>query len=221
MNSKRDMISEQGLQFFGKMSATISHEINNALAIINENAGLLQDFTLMADKGMPLDPERLNSLAGKVIQQVRRAEGIVKNMNRFAHSVDESLKSVNLGDVVELIVTLSGRLASMRGVRVEPKPVENPVTITTNTFLLENLIWLCLDFAMGVAGAGNTIDIITMKTENGAQIRFMQVEDLAKAPPDKFPTEREKALLDLLKADLSADVEVGELVITLPRDIDI
>jgi C4-dicarboxylate-specific signal transduction histidine kinase len=221
MTSKRDMISEQGLQFFGKMSAVISHEINNSLAIINENAGLLQDFTLMADKGMPLDPERLNSLAGKVIQQVRRAEGIVKNMNRFAHSVDESLKSVNLGDVVELIVTLSGRLASMRGVRVEPKPVENPVTITTNTFLLENLIWLCLDFAMGVAGAGNTIDIITMKTENGAQIRFMQVEDLAKAPPDKFPTEREKALLDLLKADLSADVEVGELVITLPRDIDI
>jgi C4-dicarboxylate-specific signal transduction histidine kinase len=221
MTSKRDMISEQGLQFFGKMSAVISHEINNSLAIINENAGLLQDFTLMADKGMPLDPERLNSLAGKVIQQVRRAERIVKNMNRFAHSVDESLKSVNLGDVVELIVTLSGRLASMRGVRVEPKPVENPVTITTNTFLLENLIWLCLDFAMDAAGAGNTIDIITVKTENGAQIRFMQVEDLAKAPLDKFPTEREKALLDLLKADLSADVEVGELVITLPRDIDI
>jgi C4-dicarboxylate-specific signal transduction histidine kinase len=221
MNSNRDVIGEQGLQFFGKMSATISHEINNALAIINENAGLLQDFTLMADKGMPLDPERLNSLAGKVIQQVRRAEGIVKNMNRFAHSVDESLKNVNLGDVVELIVTLSGRLASMRGVRVEPKPVENPVTITTNTFLLENLIWLCLDFAMDAAGAGNTIDIITVKTENGAQIRFMQVEDLAKAPLDKFPTEREKALLDLLKADLSADVEVGELVITLPRDIDI
>jgi signal transduction histidine kinase len=221
MTSKRDMISEQGLQFFGKMSAVISHEINNSLAIINENAGLLQDFTLMADKGMPLDPERLNSLAGKVIQQVRRAEGIVKNMNRFAHSVDESLKSVNLGDVVGLIATLSGRLASMRGVTVEPKPAEVPVTINTNPFFLENLIWLCLDFAMDAAGAGKTIDIITVKTENGAQIRFMQVEDLAKAPPDKFPTEREKALLDLLKADLSADVEVGELVITLPRDIDI
>jgi signal transduction histidine kinase len=221
MNSNRDVIGEQGLQFFGKMSATISHEINNSLAIINENAGLLQDFTLMADKGMPLDPERLNSLAGKVIQQVRRAEGIVKNMNRFAHSVDESLKSVNLGDVVGLIATLSGRLASMRGVTVEPKPAEVPVTINTNPFFLENLIWLCLDFAMDAAGAGKTIDIIPVKTEDGAQIRFMQVEDLAKAPPDKFPTEREKALLDLLKADLSADVEVGELVITLPRDIDI
>ncbi|MBW1796913.1 MAG: sensor histidine kinase, partial [Deltaproteobacteria bacterium] len=152
MNNKWDVIGEQGLQFFGKMSATISHEISNALAIINENAGLLQDFTLMADKGMPLDPERLNSLAGKVIQQIRRAEGIVKNMNRFAHSVDESSKSVNLSDVVEFVAALSGRFASMRGVTVEPKPAAVPVTITTNPFFLENLIWLCLDFAMDAAG---------------------------------------------------------------------
>jgi len=220
MNNKWDVIGEQGLQFFGKMSATISHEINNALAIINENAGLLQDFTLMADKGMPLDPERLNSLAGKLIDQIRRAEGIVKNMNRFAHSVDESVKSVNLGDVVEFVTALSGRFASMRGVTVEPKPAAVPVTITTNPFLLENLIWLCLDFAMDTAGAGNTIDIITVKTETGAQVRFAQVEDLAKAPEDKFPSEREKALLDVLRADLSADVGASEIVITLPRDID-
>ena len=221
MNRDWDVIGEQGLQFFGKMSATISHEINNALAIINENAGLMQDFTLMADKGMPLDPERLNSLAGKVIQQVRRAEGIIKNMNGFAHSVDDSLKSVDLGDVVKLMVALSARVASMRGVTVEPKPASVPVTITTNPFFLENLIWLCLDFAMDAAGAGNTIDIITVKTENGAQIRFMQVKNLAKEPLDKFSTERAKALLDLLKADLSADVEIGEFVITLPRNIDI
>ena len=37
------MIAREGFQFFGKMSASISHEIKNALAIINENAGLLED----------------------------------------------------------------------------------------------------------------------------------------------------------------------------------
>ncbi|MBW2344084.1 MAG: sensor histidine kinase [Deltaproteobacteria bacterium] len=221
MNSKWGLIGEQGLQFFGKMSATISHEINNALAIINENAGLLQDFILMAEKGMPLDPERLNSLAGKVIQQIRRAEGIIKNMNMFAHSVDESVKSINLSDVVELMTALSCRFASMRGVTVEPKPATLPVTITTNPFFLENLIWLCLDFAMDAAGAGNTIDIVSVKTETGAQVRFAQVEDLAKAPLDKFPSERGKALLDTLKADLVSDAGAGEIVITLPRNIDI
>ena len=141
-------------------------------------------------------------------------------MNMFAHSVDESVKSINLSDVVELMTALSCRFASMRGVTVEPKPAALPVTITTNPFFLENLIWLCLDFAMDAAGPGNTIDIITVKTENGAQIRFARVEDLAKAPLDKFPSEREKALLDTLKADLVSDVGAGALVITLPRYID-
>ena len=220
MNNKWDAIGEQGFQFFGKMSATISHEINNALAIINENAGLLQDFTLMADKGMPLDHERLNNLAGKLTHQVRRAEGIVKNMNRFAHSVDETLKSIDLGDVMEFVVTLSGRYASMRGVRVEPKPTESIVEITTNPFLLENLIWLCLDFSMDATGEENTLDIITTKTENGAQIIFMPGEGLAKAPPDKFPGERERPLLDVLKADLSVDTGGGKIVLTLPQYLD-
>jgi len=220
MKTEGDTIGEQGLKFFGKIAATISHEINNALAIINENAGLLQDFTLMADKGIPLDPKRLNSLAGKVIQQIRRAEGIVKNMNRFAHSVDESSKSVNLSDIVEFVVALSGRFASMRGVTLEPKPTAVPVMIITNLFFLENLIWLCLDFAMDAAGEGNTIDIISEKTENGAQVRFMRFGNLAKAPLDKFPAERETALLNALKADFVADVGAGEFIITLPQNID-
>jgi hypothetical protein len=41
------------------MTASISHEIKNVMAIINESAGLLEDYSLMAEKGMPIDPERL------------------------------------------------------------------------------------------------------------------------------------------------------------------
>jgi len=78
-----------GVRFFGRMSASISHEIKNVLAIINENAGLLDDFALMAEKGMPLDPRRLGKVAESLMKQVRRADAIVRNMNKFAHSVDD------------------------------------------------------------------------------------------------------------------------------------
>ena len=37
MEIQWDIIGGEGLQFFGKMSASISHEIKNVLAIINEN----------------------------------------------------------------------------------------------------------------------------------------------------------------------------------------
>ena len=46
MNNQWDIIGGEGLQFFGKMSASISHEIKNVLAIINENTGLIEDSDL-------------------------------------------------------------------------------------------------------------------------------------------------------------------------------
>ena len=71
MTTQWEMIAPEGFRFFGKMSASISHEIKNALAIINENAGLLEDLTLLAEQGRPTDPERLKKLAGSIITQGR------------------------------------------------------------------------------------------------------------------------------------------------------
>ncbi len=219
MNCKWDVIGETGLRFFGKMSASISHEIKNVLAIINENAGLLEDLTLMADKGVALDPERLKTMAGMLSKQVQRADGIMKNMNRLAHSIDESVMSVDLGEILGLVLSLSGRFASRRGVTLSLKPSAVPVTITTNPFFMENLIWRCLDFAMDAAGKGKTVGLISEELENGARIRFTGLQGIAESMSNRFPGEREKALLSLLKAEIDADTEAGELVVVLPGNI--
>lgn len=221
MNSKYDIIGESGIQFFGKMSASIAHEIKNALAIINENAGLLEDLTLMAEKGMPLDPERLKALAGKIMKQIRRADGIVKNMSQFAHAVDEPVKNVDLGDVLALMTQLSNKFAVMRGVTLEPQPPDSPVMVTTHPFLLKNLVWLCLDYTMDAAGAGKKVRLDTEKTKKGAHIRFTGLEGLAAMPADRFPTDRAQALLNGLNAELAIDRDSGEIALILPGNVDL
>jgi len=124
-----------GLHFFGKMTASISHEIKNVLAIINENAGLLEDFTLMAEGGMAIELERLKALSRAVTKQVERADTIVKNMNRFARSTDTSLQTIDLNDVMQLLVALSNRFAVMRGIALAPKLNQSPLAIRTSPFL--------------------------------------------------------------------------------------
>jgi len=220
MSWKCDIIGETGLQFYGKTVASLTHEIKNALAIINENAGLLKDFTLMSKEGVPIDPERLRSVSEKVMKQVRRADDIVGNMNRFAHSVDEPLKEVDLGEILAFVATLSRRLASMRGVSLEARRTASPVTITTTPFFLQNLVSLCLDFAMKAAGEDKTVGLAAEKRENGAQIRFTGVGGLAEVPSNAFPANRAKILLEALRAQLGVDREAGELVLTLSKDID-
>jgi C4-dicarboxylate-specific signal transduction histidine kinase len=109
MSNDWELIGRTGLAFFGKMTASISHEIKNVLAIINENAGLLEDITLMAERGIPINLDRLKTQAERIKNQIRRADVIVKNMNRFAHSVDESLMSVDLAELLEFLAALSRR----------------------------------------------------------------------------------------------------------------
>jgi C4-dicarboxylate-specific signal transduction histidine kinase len=215
MGDKLEIIGETGLQFFGKMTASISHEMKNVLAIINENAGLLEDFTLMAERGMAIETERLKRLSQAVIKQISRADVIIKNMNRFAHSADESLKTADLNETLELVVFLSNRFASMRRVALESKPQESPVKIKTYPFFLMNLLWLCLDFAMDASGGAKMIELVAQKIETGAQIRFRGLNGLASASMGRFQDERAKRLLGLLRAELAVSLESKEIVVKL------
>ncbi len=220
MTGQLEIIGEAGLQFFSKMSASISHEIKNVLAIINENAGLLEDFTLMADRGMPIDPAKLKKLSATVLKQVNRADGIIKNMNRLAHSIDETVTTVDLNEIIELLIALTDRFAAMRCVSIEPKLSENPVKIKTSPFFLMNLLWLCLDFAMTASGTGKCVELVTERTENGVRIRFIRLKGLAEKPVEVFTSEREKSLLGLLEAELTANPKGEEILLHLPENID-
>lgn len=220
MTGQLEIIGETGLQFFRKMSASISHEIKNVLAIINENAGLLEDFTLMADRGLPIDPARLKVLAETVLKQVNRANGIINNMNRFAHSIDKTFTTVDLNEIIALLITLTDRLAAMRSVSMEPKLSEKPVEIRTSPFFLMNLLWLFLDFSMAASITGKCIKLVTEKTEEGARIRFLRLKGLTEKPVEVFRSEPAKSLLDLLKADFTANPKGQEILLNLPENID-
>jgi len=212
-----DIVCKAGLQFFGQITASISHEIRNVLAVLNENAGLLEDLTLLAEKGVPINNERIKTAALVMKNQIQRADGIIKNLNTFSHSVDEDIKSVDVSETLKLVVAVSGRFADMRGVKLDPIYGLKKMHITTNPFFLENLLWCCLDFSMTIVGEGNTLSIITEELESGVQVRFKKLQGLAQRTPEVFPSEREKALLYVLEADYSADAAREEIVIALPH----
>ena len=217
MGVKPNIIAETGLQFFGEMSASISHEIKNVLAIVNENAGLLEDLTVMADRGKPIDPARLKTMADAVKKQIGRADGIIKNMNRLAHSIDETVANVELNETITLLVGLTARFASIRGVRVDLQLPEVPVTFQTAPFFLMNLLWLCLDFSMSASGDEKKVELVAEETENCVRIRFGRLAGLSEALLATFPSDREKILLAVLEATLSAEPEREEIVLRLSK----
>jgi C4-dicarboxylate-specific signal transduction histidine kinase len=216
MKSNWKVLGETGLQFFGKMSASISHEIKNVMAIINENAGLLEDLSFMETKGIPIDGERIRTITRRILSQIQRADRIIKNMNRFAHSADNPRGSLEIEDLFFLVEALSKRLAAMRGVTLKLIPPPETFVFNGNLFLLEHLLWQCLDFVMELVGSGNTVEMSAIQKEQNAEIRLTWSAKVIGAEGDGFPTEREEALLLALKARLDVRSESGEMVITLP-----
>jgi signal transduction histidine kinase len=217
MDVKPDIIAETGLQFFGRISASISHEIKNVLAIVNENAGLLEDLTLMADRGRPIDPARLKMMAAAVKKQVARGDGIIKNMNRLAHSIDQTITTVDLDQTIELVIALTARFAAMRGVKVDLQLPASPLTIATAPFYLMNLLCLCLDFCMSAGGDEKRVELVVEEIENGVRIRFRRLAGLSEALLETFPSDREKILLAVLEAALTVEPEREEVVLRLSK----
>jgi C4-dicarboxylate-specific signal transduction histidine kinase len=220
MGAKIESVAETGLQFFGKMTGSISHEIKNILAIINENAGLLEDLALMLDRGAAIEPQRLKNMSRAVMKQVNRADAIVKNMNRLTHSVDESIKTIDLNDILELLVALSNQFASTRGVAVQPKLKVSSLKLRASPFFLMNLLWLCLDFAMDAAGEDKIVELVSQKTDAGIQVFFKRLGGLAGASLKPFPSEHELGLCDLLSAELEVGAGSQEIVVTIAEDTD-
>lgn len=219
IGSNWELIGEGGFQFFGKISASISHEIKNVLAIINENAGLLQDLIYMSEQGRPIDPQRLQHVSELIAKQVQRADTIVKNTNTFAHSTDDPVKTINIHDMMNTVLALSCRFADMKGVAVERYPSSSEVVITTKPFLLENLVWLCLDFAMGMTGSGKRVVVEVKKKGDKACILLSGLQDLKANRETLFPGGQEKALLHILQGEITIDVQHGKVEILLPENV--
>lgn len=219
MSQNRQIVCENGLQFFGKMTASISHEIKNVLAIINENAGMLEDYIYMEQKGIPLTSEKVGRVAKQVLKQIQRADGIIKKMNRFSHSIDAPLKQIDVCDTVRLVIALSQRFATNRGVAINYPDGSSCFQITTHPFFLENLIWQCIDRALTVASGKSSAVSLCIELKDRDTLIRLNAHTPVTEGQHEFPSHIDRALADALSARLFTDDTKGEIIVYLPPTV--
>jgi signal transduction histidine kinase len=150
-------LDKDALTFFGVITASVSHELNNVLSIISEYSGLLEDLVLADDQGRPIDKERIRKIAQNIAEQINREKKIIKLLNRFAHRVDAPIMEFNLNELLGDIVRLSTRFASLKKVTLEISLPEEHITIVNNPLAVQYSIFLCLNLALEFSTAQNSI----------------------------------------------------------------
>jgi C4-dicarboxylate-specific signal transduction histidine kinase len=190
-------LTEGGFRFFGKMSASATHEIKNTLAIINENIGLMEDLSMMAPDGM-LSCEQINSVAKNIKTQIQRSNNIIQRLNQFSHSVDLSEQVVDYEKTVQLTVDIASRLIDMHEVTVKITPASSPVSIKVNQFFLENMIWKAVEAACHGAQLTKNVTISFENDIETLSIWFSMGEITDDFMDNLFLTDEDKALIEYL-----------------------
>ena len=205
------------IRFFGAMTASISHEIKNCLAIINEQAGLLSDMVRQSESGRALDPARLGRLAESVKRQITRTDGIIRSMNRFAHSVDMLRQPVDLCDLLPLAAALFRRMAERRNIQIELDLPASALTVNTSPFLLLSLLWLSLDRVMVNGSVPRILKLGAVQAADAARVFIADVDGaLAAGAAGAITSGDCEAVADKLDVSLLGDAEGRRVVIAIP-----
>lgn len=217
MNDELNCINSENLKFFGKVNASISHELKNILAIISETAGFLNDLTELAKQGNELKLPLLENCCNSVAEDIQRGFTTIQQMNRFSHSVDVPVMDVNLMEILDLVTGLSGFLSFASNVRIDHKD-KDIKTISTCPFLLQKLIYKILCFAYESAGPTGEIRIhLSPENDKGILLSFF---NSAQMPSEKFPDKIMEKTADALGVEFKENHSLYELNIFIPYSCD-
>jgi signal transduction histidine kinase len=210
----------------GRLAAGVAHEINNPLAIVNENAGLIKDLFILK-KDYQTD-QRLMTLIDDILESVERCGDITKNLLGFARQAKHRNHPVRLASVIEEVLSFLKKEASYRNIHLNIDIAEDIPDIISDRGKLQQVFLNLINNAFQAMNNGGHLDIVVRQPEK-ARVTISIRDDGCGIPEDHlkmvfepfFSTKEGKGgtglglsitygLVKSLHGDISVQSKVGE-----------
>jgi two-component system NtrC family sensor kinase len=151
----------------GELAAGIAHEINNPLAVINEEAGLIKDY-MDPEFGKGMEPERLREHLDSIQRSVFRCRDITHKLLRFVRKSDVELKTHDINGIIDGVVDgLLVRELRVSNIEIEKKYSSDIPSIMTDSNQLQQVILNIINNGVdALEGQAGTISISTRRENN-------------------------------------------------------
>jgi len=162
------------IAFFGRITAGVTHELKNVLAIINESSGLMQDLMALS-KEAPAYHDRFQKALTSIKGQIQRGQNLITQLNQFAHTPDVNIRTVDLFEAAGHLVALSQRFATLKNVTLKmmpPAPAQQPVQATLNLVHFQMALFAAIECWLSLAAPGNEIAIHIAGKEHLSTVRL-------------------------------------------------
>jgi two-component system NtrC family sensor kinase len=153
------------MALIGRLSASVSHEINNPLQIVSDQAGLMDELLEDETPHHLVHFEDYRQAIGKIRTQVRRTNKITRRLLGFSHKQDSDRCQTDINQTVEETVGLFEYEARRHRITITNHYQEGLPQVVTDPAQLQQVFLNVLHNAMDAIGEDGSIDI-TSRIEN-------------------------------------------------------
>jgi two-component system, NtrC family, sensor kinase len=170
----REAENSNKLASIGRLAAGVAHEINNPLAIINQKAGLVQDFMEFSDDFPQKDPVG-EALSG-IQDSVERCKTITHRLLGFARQTDVNTEEIDVNDTIREVVDFLAKEAAYNQIRIEFDLTQDIEKVWSARGPLQQVLLNITNNAIDAIGSGGTIKL-TSRQINKNTIQLTIVDD--------------------------------------------
>ncbi len=197
------------LATIGRMAASVAHEINNPLAIINEDAGLLKDMATFTEN-YPKKEKTLR-LVASIHKSVDRCSNVTHRLLGFAKRMDVHKEPIALDKLLEEVVGFQRTEIVHRSIKIEYHFPEVAPPIESDRGKLQQVFLNIIGNALAAVEDGGLIEI---------RLVHIDVQHLAVVITDNGTGISEADLKNIFEPFYSTKGEFGTgLGLSITRDI--
>lgn len=208
--------------FLGRMTAAFTHEMKNVLAIIKESAGLMEDLLFLSQGAEFPQKDRFVRCLTAIQEQTKRGVEMSSRLNRLAHTPDQEVATVDLIEILEQVVFLSGRFARLKGVTLSLSPHEAALNVVVSPLKLQMAVFGCLECCWRNMTAGGNVALSATTKGREAVVTFccQNAVDSGEDPAVRFSGAEATAAIEEIAAiidwSITCSASGSGLELTLP-----
>ena len=159
------------LASIGRLAAGVAHEINNPLAIINENAGLMRD--IIEDSDDFENKKKFLKLVSGISDSVNRARTITHRLLGFARRMDVTPEVIDLNDTIREVVGFLEKEFIYRSIHLELNLDEHLPKVKIDRGQLQQVFLNIVNNALDAVKEGGVIGITSaVKDSNSIHVQI-------------------------------------------------
>ncbi len=195
--SEQLLLQAHKMEAIGRLAAGVAHEINNPLAVINENAGLMKDL-LEFSEDIEQIKEKFFGTLDVIFESVNRCRTITHRLLGFARRTDISYAVIDVNDAVREVIEFLEKEILYKNIHLKLNLKEDLPSVVSDKGQLQQVILNIINNAIDAVEKGGFIEIITdIKDENAVRVSVRDSghgipEDIIKHIFEPFFTTKEK-----------------------------